>query len=74
MYYAVTERMKALYASKQRQTVNISVELKDGSTIDFIEDFYYGNTEPQEYAIKKNQGSVLGSFVICFIAYALFAA
>lgn len=41
---------------------------------EFIEEFYYGNTEPQEYAIKKNQGSVLGSFVICFIAYALFAA
>ena len=34
MYYAVTERMKSLYASKQRQTVNISVELKDGSTAD----------------------------------------
>lgn len=34
MYYALTENMKALYLSKQRQTVNINVELKDGSDVD----------------------------------------
>lgn len=34
MYYALTENMKALYLSKQRQTVNINVELKDGSDAD----------------------------------------
>ncbi len=72
--YPITEEMKALFDEKQRQTVNITVELKDGSTSDDFNiteaDIVYGSLSVDRYC-ATGENVEIGSAVSAEIRFTL---